>query len=64
MFSLASGIGARALLTGVIPEWLIQADATMLVVFSVFCFVAAIWRHMNPGPPPPAANVRRIPALC
>jgi putative membrane protein len=61
LFSLASGIGARALLTGVLPEWLIQADATMLVIFSVFCFAAAIWRHLNPGPPPPAPNVRRIP---
>lgn len=61
LFSLASGIGARALLTGVLPEWLIQADATMLVMFSVFCFAAAIWRHLNPGPPPPVPNVRRIP---
>ena len=61
LFSLASGIGARALLTGVLPEWLIQADASMLVMFSVFCFAAAIWRHLNPGPPPPVPNVRRIP---
>jgi inner membrane protein YidH len=61
LFSLASGIGASALLTGVLPEWLVQADATMLVIFSVFCFAAAIWRHLNPGPPPPAPNVRRIP---
>jgi putative membrane protein len=61
LFSLASGMGARALLTGVLPEWLIQADASMLVMFSVFCFAAAIWRHLNPGPPPPVPNVRRIP---
>jgi putative membrane protein len=61
LFSLASGMGARALLTGVVPEWLIQADATMLVMFSAFCFAAAIWRHLNPGPPPPVPNVRRIP---
>ncbi len=61
LFSLASGVGARALLTGVLPEWLIQIDATMLVLFSVFCFAAAIWRYLNPGPPPPAPNVRRIP---
>jgi aryl-alcohol dehydrogenase-like predicted oxidoreductase len=33
----------------VLPEWLIQADATMLVMFSAFCFAAAIWRHLNPG---------------
>ncbi len=61
LFSLASGVGARALLAGVLPEWLIQTDATMLVLFSVFCFAAAVWRHLNPGPPPPSPNVRRIP---
>ena len=53
LFALASGIGARALLTGLLPEWLILADASMLIAFSVFCFGAAIWRHLNPGPPPP-----------
>jgi len=63
LFSLASGIGAHALLTGVLPKWLVQADASMLVLFSVFCFGAAIWRHLNPGPPPPVPNVRRIPGV-
>ena len=61
LFALASGIGARALLTGLMPEWLIRADASLLVGFSVFCFMAAIWRHLNPGPPPPVPDVRRIP---
>ena len=61
LFALASGIGARALLTGLMPEWLIRADASTLVVFSVVCFTAAIWRHLGPGPPPPVPHVRRIP---
>jgi putative membrane protein len=61
LFALASGVGARALLTGLLPEWLVQADASMLVAFSVFCFGAAIWRHLNPGPPPPRPAVRQIP---
>jgi len=61
LFALASGIGARALLTGLLPEWLILADASMLIVFSMFCFGAAIWRHLNPGPPPPIPDVARIP---
>ena len=61
LFALASGIGARALLTGLLPEWLIQADASMLIAFSVFCFGAAIWRHLNPGPPPPRPGVQQIP---
>jgi inner membrane protein YidH len=61
LFALASGVGARALLTGLLPEWLILADASMLIAFSVFCFGAAIWRHLNPGPPPPRPAVRQIP---
>ena len=61
LFALASGLGARALMTGVLPEWLVIADASMLIAFSVFCFGAAIWRHLNPGPPPPVPDVKRIP---
>ncbi len=61
LFALASGIGARALLKGILPDWLVLADASMLIAFSVFCFGAAIWRHLNPGPPPPAPDVARIP---
>ncbi len=61
LFALASGIGARALLTGLMPEWLILADASMLIAFSMFCFGAAIWRHQNPGAPPPVPDVKRIP---
>jgi putative membrane protein len=61
LFALASGIGARALLTAVLPEWLILADASMLIAFSMFCFGAAIWRHLNPGPPPPRPGVQQIP---
>ena len=61
LFALASGVGARALLTGILPEWLVQADASMLIAFSIFCFSAAIWRHLNPGPPPPQPAVQQIP---
>jgi putative membrane protein len=61
LFALASGIGARALLTGLMPEWLVLADASMLIAFSMFCFGAAIWRHLHPGPPPPFSDVKRIP---
>jgi len=62
LFALASGIGARALLTGLLPEWLVLADATMLIAFSVFCFAAAVWRQLNAGLPPPVPGVQRIPA--
>ncbi len=61
LFALASGIGARALLAGVLPPWLVMLDATMLIGFSVFCFCAAIWRELNPGLPPLLAELRPIP---
>jgi putative membrane protein len=61
LFALASGVGAHALLNGVIPGWLVLADASMLIAFSVFCFGAAIWRHLNPGPPPPMPQLAPIP---
>src|SRR6478672_9524001 len=61
LFALASGIGARALLHGVLPEWLVLADATMLIAFSIFCFGAAIWRHLDPGPLVQAPKLGRIP---
>jgi putative membrane protein len=61
LFALASGVGARALLKGLVPDWLVLADASALIAFSMFCFGAAIWRHLHPGPPPPVPDVRRIP---
>lgn len=62
--SLASGIGAKSLLEGVIPDWMIITAGTVLVLFSAFSFGAAVWREMNPGPPPPRGEARRIhPAI-
>jgi putative membrane protein len=34
------------------------------VLFSVFCFAAAVWRQLYPGPPPPRPDAKRLhPAL-
>jgi putative membrane protein len=63
LLALASGIGAKQLFTGLVPEWLIIANATVLVLFSAFCFAAAVWRHLNPGPPPPMPDTARIPPV-
>jgi len=60
LFALASGIGANALLHGVVPTWLARADASVLIVFSTFCFAAAIWRYLDPGPPPPTPQLKQI----
>jgi len=44
--------GAKALLMGVLPDWLILATGMIFMLFSVFCFGAVVWRHLYPGPPP------------
>jgi putative membrane protein len=62
LFALASGVGARALLDGVLPHWLVLADASVLIAFSAFCFGAAVWRQTRPGPSPPLPYVTQIPA--
>lgn len=60
--ALASGIGAKALLAEVIPEFLIILTGSILVLFSTFCFVIAVVREFRPGPPPPEPDIRRIPS--
>ena len=60
--ALASGIGAKALLADVVPAWLTISVGTVLVLFSAFCFGAAVWRQLDPGVPPPRPDVRRIPS--
>jgi putative membrane protein len=59
--ALAFGIGAKALLHDVILEWLASLTASLMILFSGGCFVAAVWRELWPGVPPPPPNIRRIP---
>ena len=61
LVALASGIGAKKLLAGLVPESMIVATGTLLVAFSAFCFAAAVWRNLHPGAPPPPPDVPRIP---
>lgn len=64
LIALASGIGAPKLLEGVVPDWMGMTNASVLVLFSAFCFFAAVWRQLYPGPPPPVPDARRIhPAI-
>ena len=63
LVAFASGIGAKALLTGVLPQWLILLTGGVLILFSAFCFGAAVWRNLyNAAPPVPGAK-RIHPAL-
>jgi putative membrane protein len=59
--SLASGVGARALFEDAVPLWLAQVTGSVLILFAIFCLVAAVWRQHREGLPPPHPDVRPIP---
>ena len=59
--ALAAGVGARTLLENVVPGWLTLPTGTALILFGAFCFLAAVWRELRPGAPPPQPDTRRIP---
>jgi putative membrane protein len=59
LMALGAGIGARALKD--VPNWIVLANGTLLIAFSLFCFGAAVWRHFHPGPPPPVPSVKVMP---
>lgn len=59
--ALAAGVGAQALLEEVVPTWLTLPTGSALIIFSAFCFIAAIWRELRPGATPPKPDTRRMP---
>lgn len=59
--ALASGIGARALLEDVVDQRLAMATGSVLVLFSAFCFLAAVWRQMIKVSPP-RPDTPRLPS--
>ncbi len=59
--SLASGVGAKKLLEGVVPEWMVITTGSLLVLFSAHCFVVAVWRELFPAVTEPQPEVRRLP---
>jgi putative membrane protein len=44
LFSFASGAGAKSVLAGLMPAWVILADSSALMIFSIFCYLVAVWR--------------------
>src|SRR3954468_14581046 len=63
LVSLAAGVGAKKTLGGTLPEWVIVLTGSVLVAFAAFCFIAAVWRELFPGTPPPQPDLRRLPRL-
>jgi putative membrane protein len=61
--SLASGVGARALLEDHVPIWLANLTGSVLILFAGFCLVAAVWRQLWNAVPPPATDLRPLPRL-
>jgi putative membrane protein len=62
LVALAAGVGAKTSLGGVLPEWVILFEASLLVLFSAFCFAVAVWRDLKPGhDSPQRSDVWRIP---
>ncbi len=60
--ALAAGVGAKALLKDVVDPWVASATASLLILFSAFCFLAGVWRELDAGAPPPRPDIRRLPA--
>lgn len=60
---IAFGIGAKALLHDAVSEWLASMTASLMILFSGGCFVAAVWRELWPGVPAPRATIRRLPTV-
>ena len=59
--ALAAGVGARALLAKIVPDPLVMLAASVLVLFSAFCFCAAVWRQTVPRWTNPNPDAPRIP---
>ena len=59
--ALASGVGARTLLAGTLPGLFVCVIASGLILFSAFCFTAAVWRELSSGNALPVADFQRLP---
>lgn len=59
--ALASGVGAKKVMGGVLPEWGVVAAASVLVLFGAACFVLAVWRELWSGVAPLQPDIGSIP---
>jgi putative membrane protein len=59
--ALAAGVGARALVKDILPEWVGKITGTVLVVFAGFCLIAAVWREIRGVPTAPNPDIPSFP---
>ena len=62
LFALASGVGARRLLHGIVPNWMAASTSSVLLAFSIFCFGAGVWRLFS-RIDRPEPGIPRLPGL-
>jgi putative membrane protein len=60
LVGLAGGIGARSLLDGLVPGWMVMGQATVLMLFAIFCFAAGVWRQLFKVEPE-APDIDKLP---
>jgi len=59
--ALAGGIGAKALVKGILPIWVGRLTGTVLILFAGFCLVAAVWRELHGVPRDPGPDIKPLP---
>lgn len=59
--ALAAGVGARALVKEILPDWIGKLTGTVLIVFAGLCLVAAVWRELRGIPTSPHPDIPAIP---
>ena len=59
--ALAGGIGARALVRGILPLWVGRVSGSILDVFAGFCLIAAVWRELQGVPREPGPDMKPVP---
>jgi putative membrane protein len=59
--ALAAGIGARALVKDILPEWIGKLTGSVLILFAAFCLIAAVWRELHGIEPRRQPDIRLIP---
>jgi len=59
--ALVTGVGSRAFLENVVPDWLASLAGTVLVLLAGFCLIAAVWPGLEDQVPPVGPDRKRIP---